>query len=447
MALVLRLYSFQKRYNSTARPTDQGRAVEVTLKNETSLNNPVFLLSGDKPMENYALFEGVYYFVEDVRSIRTGLWEIVCAIDILATAKDEITASDAYVEYRTGGYTDLPDTRIALRAGARFWADAAEIGFTSYGHYILAATGISGVNVWELDTYAKLQTILQNVANWADNLIVAETDFDAALKKAFSQTVSSGSAMECIRACKWVPFPVSGGVGGFVSLGRYETGVAAGSVPPEKPYRTGEVTIPISFSRDGYLRTPPYTEVILYLPFVGVVNISSAAFANTDRVRVLYSMDYRNGAIAYKVFAGGLCVGTYGGDSSVDIPVGISNVSAQALITGITAASVSAAYGNIAGIVGGSLGAFTPTPSTVGGLQGGAGAGLSMMIQVIIMEHPVSGNVGNMDEVQGNPYFNTVTLGTISGYVKTRGASIKTMLRGALKDQLNNMLDSGIFIE
>ena len=87
MALTLTLYAFTKRKNSTAIPTDAGVVVDVVLKKETSFNNPVFVLHGGMPTATYAQFQGAYYFIDDLISVRDDIWELVCSIDPLGTLR------------------------------------------------------------------------------------------------------------------------------------------------------------------------------------------------------------------------------------------------------------------------------------------------------------------------------------------------------------------------
>ena len=67
--MELKLYTFSKRRNSTARPTSSGLSINVNLKRSTSILNPVFLLQGDIEeflLYDYAYYNGRYYFIDDV---------------------------------------------------------------------------------------------------------------------------------------------------------------------------------------------------------------------------------------------------------------------------------------------------------------------------------------------------------------------------------------------
>ena len=93
------------------------------------------------------------------------------------------------------------------------------------------------------------------------------------------------------------------------------------------------------------------------------------------------------------------------------------------------------------------MSAFQATQTTVGGISGGAGAGLEDYITVSVVERSVSDAVGAMRRVQGIPLFATRALSSLSGFVKTRGASVSGALHGDQYDTVNQMLDTGIFLE
>lgn len=447
MALSLQLYTFSKKQNSTAIPSDGGVAVAVTLKNGASLNAPVFLLSGSRPNYTYAQFEGAYYFIDDIRSVRNDLYELYCRLDVLATHRQAIFDTSAYCIYRTGGSRNIADRRIAPLVNATNWSAPFDIGINRTGHYNLAVTGAVGVTIWQV-TENMLNTILSNIQQWADNLIPVSGDIVATLGNGLRQLVSQGSAMDCIRSCKWLPFPNSSGTGGHIWCGNYDTGVAAVRVVDPLTIKTVDFTLP--FTNSGFLRLPPFCDVVLYLPFVGVVNITHPRLADYAGVHINISIDNRNGDIAYEVEAGGVTVGCYGASTAVDIPVGISNVSPLKVAQSVSTAAALAASGGVAAAAGMAIGAadcLTPTPSSVGGIQGGAGAGLPLTVQYGLIEHGASGAIGNMDAVQGTPCFRTVRLGDVQGYVQTDGASVQGSIRGVVREQINAILDGGAFME
>ena len=71
-----------------------------TLRADTSIIDPVFRIEGDVSSyinANYCTVEafGRSYFINNIRSLRAGLFEIVCHVDVLASFKTQIRANRA----------------------------------------------------------------------------------------------------------------------------------------------------------------------------------------------------------------------------------------------------------------------------------------------------------------------------------------------------------------
>lgn len=449
MALNLVLYAFSKKQNSTAIPPQGGgTVVPVTLKNETSLNNPTFILSGSLPVANYAQFESAFYFIDNITNLRDNLWEVSCSIDVLATYRAAIRNTSAYVEYATQGNADLIDARVVPEGDTTpTLSTNAAFGLSKRGLYVLSAVGSVGVTNYIFPSLNSVGNILSGVVNWADALFSGGDS--ANLKEYFKAMITQGSAMDAIRSCIYVPLDyddsdIPAGAAQIV-LGNFDTGAVGAYL--QGAIVTKSVDIDIPFSREKWLRLPPYTDVGIYLPFAGVVNIQSTRLASSNSLHINISINVLTGEIGYELILGGKAVSACGGNCSVHIPVGISNTSPMQLVNGIASAAISAGYGNLAGAAGSLLNSLVPTPTTVGGIQGGAGAGLPLEIYVHVLERPISGAVGNMAAVQGLPLFATRALSSLSGYVQTRGASVSGNMRGVLREQINTMLDNGIFLE
>ena len=89
----IKLYqNFSKRKNSTRRPGG-GVNYDVYLKENTSLNDPVFIMDNVGNLlssYNYCYAFNRYYFIDDIVSISNDHVELHCSTDYLATYKDDI---------------------------------------------------------------------------------------------------------------------------------------------------------------------------------------------------------------------------------------------------------------------------------------------------------------------------------------------------------------------
>ena len=96
--MSVRVYfnNVSKERNSTLRASFS-RGYDCTLKQNTSLDRPTFLVSASDMNYNVAKWGDRFYFVNDVVSVNNNLWEVSCTLDVLATYKNEILASNQLV--------------------------------------------------------------------------------------------------------------------------------------------------------------------------------------------------------------------------------------------------------------------------------------------------------------------------------------------------------------
>ena len=71
-----------------------------TLKEESSIVDPVILIEKDNPIEaNYAYIAEFnrYYYIKDITSVKTGLWRVTMHTDVLKTFSEGILNSPCIV--------------------------------------------------------------------------------------------------------------------------------------------------------------------------------------------------------------------------------------------------------------------------------------------------------------------------------------------------------------
>ena len=79
---------------------DSGSTVTGSLRGESSIINPSFLIETTNPSGyNYCYIAefGRYYFITDITSVRTDIWRIDCAVDVLMSFKNQILNLDVIV--------------------------------------------------------------------------------------------------------------------------------------------------------------------------------------------------------------------------------------------------------------------------------------------------------------------------------------------------------------
>lgn len=117
-----------------------------TLKSETSIIDPVILIEGDLSDYvncNYMTIEsfGRSYFINNIKSIRTGLFEISAHVDVLSSFADEIRSNTAIVRRQENRWNlYLNDGSFRVYQNPMVLTKAFPSGFTTQ-EFVLAVAG------------------------------------------------------------------------------------------------------------------------------------------------------------------------------------------------------------------------------------------------------------------------------------------------------------------
>lgn len=452
MAVNATFYNFSKRKNSTKIPTGAGTVIAVELKSGVDMLNPSFLIAQEnQPRFTYLLFEGRFYFITGVNNVRTGLWEISCSVDVLSTYKPNIKASSAYINYMTSGDNRIVDNRIPVVAAASISKNNVTIPVISdsiVGTYLVSITGENNVG-----TYAMIGGLNNLMLNWDTFGAIWESRVDTsgvleAILSVGKQLVSSGNLAENIRSCLWTPLDIAEGSLETLKVGMYETGVSAFRVTNKIKTYDFSINIPWQFS--DWRNTSPYTQVYLYLPFIGTISYSSANLIGITALSVRLSVNMYTGEIAYEVKAGNEILGTYSASTAISIAVGQSNINPMSLASGVVGAATGVATGNYAGAIACSISALIPNSSTAGSMSGGATGGLDKDIICFTVCHDTVVEPSTMADVKGIPYYAVSALTDVNGYVETDDFSVVDLygnMTSTEKDLVNDLMDGGVYIE
>ena len=487
MATAL-FYKLSKRKNSTKQPTGTGTSFDVNLKSGTSFISPTLLLNNSgKPDYNYVSFEGSYYFIVDIVSIRQNLWEIYCKIDALATCKAAILASTQYVCYSSlSGGNFLVDTRIPILKSANVSSASSAIGIlSSTGHYILSVVGKNSAATYQV-SLTNLRDIIDSISTWESTGIqsavgciqVDQTQDFSGISETLATIgealVNSGfignaysQAPSCIRSCIWVPFStiLTDGTD-TIFLGNFNTGVQAKKVSASPTTGTTSISIPWHYSD---WRRAVCEEVYLYLPLVGMVSLPSDELVNESSITINYSVTATDGTIAYEVLAGSQVIGTFGANCCANYPIGINQQSSageifNAFTSGIEktlSAGVNSSLSPLSIAVGATQMAgeallmdynvenvrLSSHASCVGGIGGGAGIGLDLSAKCFTVSHPPVVNPSDMQATMGLPTMKPISLSTLTGYCQCANAHVELDKESTLMDIVDSYLNSGFYIE
>lgn len=470
--------SVSKRKNSTLQPS-LSASFDVLLKTPTSLHAPTFTISAASFPYNYLKWDDRYYFVTDVTAKNNSLFEVSAVVDVLATFKSYILATTAYVLYDSVSNTELPDNRLPMKTTKSVQASSAACPFSpDSGCYILSLTGAHNTTGVYKVSASELAALIDDVSDISDNIFddtgitpptppAAPTDIADAiiqfgefqmdvfkyildlLKKAISQVFGSGDIPANIRECRFIPFNVGTTYGGNkIYLGTFETKQTLGKLNTETVHRTTSVSIP--WQATDFRRRAPYTDIYLYLPYIGMIRLSSENLVGQTSISVAYTLALRDGSMICTVSSGGEILGQFSGNVGASVPVGISNINlpkaAQSVISGVA----NAAAKNIGGVGLAAINfgdSVTPNFTCIGGLDGIAGIAANQNITCYTVFHDTIVAPNTDLQTIGSPSMCPKSLGALSGYVQCADAHCAAPAELQELEEIDNYLNSGFYIE
>lgn len=469
--------SVSKRRNSTLQPT-LNTSFDVLLKTPTSLHEPTFSISAASFPYNYLKWGDRYYFVKDVVAKNNSLFEVSCKVDVLATFKAEILNTVAYILYASVNNSELVDNRIPMKTTKSVQTATAACPLVlDGGCYILSLTGAHGttgvykVTETELGNLIDdMQYILDDIFSVynnppaqptytndiADNIKIAANYFVEDLKwrldclrKPITQLFGSGSIPQNIRECRFIPFNIGTTAGtNPIYLGTFETQQSLSKLVTDTVVRSASVSIP--WQSSDYRRRSPYTELYIYVPYIGMIKLSSENLVGETSINVDYAISVRDGSMICTLSSGGEVLGQYAGNVSVSVPVGISNLNAANVAQSIITGAAAVATKNI-GVIGLSALNFAesvqPNYSCIGGLDGLAGIATPQNITCYTVYHDTIANPNTQLAAIGAPYMRPAQLSSFTDYVQCLDAHVSAAAELEELEELDNFLNSGIYIE
>lgn len=108
--MTLTLYKNNSEQNAVTKSLTQVQTMTGTLRNGTSIIDPVVLVSDIANISgvNYCKINEFnrYYFINNIKSVNNNLWELSCHVDVLQSFATEIRAQSGIVE-RQENYFNL----------------------------------------------------------------------------------------------------------------------------------------------------------------------------------------------------------------------------------------------------------------------------------------------------------------------------------------------------
>lgn len=477
MSITVGFTTSSKRENST-KQLIMTATHDCNFKNGCSMLNPTLLLElSTSTFPNYTAFkiEDRYYNITDVRSIRNNLFEVTGEVDVLATYKANILATTAYVIYDSTSNTELVDNRLPMKTTKSVSASTAGCPLVpSTGTYILSLTGAHGTTgIYKCDV-SEISALIDDLQNIYDNLFSYEATHPAPtfpttptldnviaywaeyfawlwedIKYPFTQIFGSGNIPENIRECKMLPFNIGTSYGQTpVYLGTFKTSVQLSKLNTDTVVRNASVSIP--WQANDYRRRSPYTEIYLYLPYIGMVKLSSENLVGQSSLAIEYTVALRDGSLVCTVTSGSEIIGQYHGNVAVSVPIGFSNTDIAKVAGSVIEGAKAITTKNLGDIGMAAIqfgDAVTPNFSCIGGLDGMATTAANQNITCYTVFHDTIVAPNTELQTIGSPTMSPKSLTTLIGYVQTMSASVDGAMTSTERDKINTMLDNGIFIE
>lgn len=444
---------FNKRKNSTKRPTG-GEERDVVLLDDVSLYSPVFECNYWDYNDNYAKWAGRYYYVVDVVCVRNDLFDVHCEIDPLATWKDDIMATNAFVLFSTSSYDiGIPDPRlssdpitITKSASTPVFPDLKEAYVVTYiGTDSCPSVGISEDNLKTLQTKMMSDKFVETCRDWYKNLIkTGETD-----GLITSNLVASliGNTANTITSCIYMPKFYGHKGQSIVLAGDFWTELV-GIVPYHTLSETYNISIPWAFPIGDFRNTAQFTSMAIYLPGYGFIALNADNYQGKGSIPVQATLDSFTGEITYLVDGKAKATCTTG----YPVQVGTSQKgNVIGAIAGMTQAVASGYSGNALGAISSGYNAVRSImgvdPSSVGSMGGSSAFECYKNILVLVMAHNTNVDPSSVGSTIGRPLNAVRNIGSLSGYVQTTDAEVPTSAPDEYKTVINGSLNGGMYIE
>ena len=444
---------FNKRKNSTKRPTG-GTDRDVVLLDDVSLYSPVFECNYWDYNDNYAKWAGRYYYVVDVVCKSHNIFDVHCEIDPMATWKDDILGTNAFVTFSTSDYDiGIPDyrlssdpTTITKSTMTEVFPKLAEEFVISYvGTYSAPTVGVGYSQLEGLQGQMMSEKCVSTIVKWAKGIIGGD-----------SQTIESsniisgllGNTSNSITRCIFTPkFHSIGSSGDIVLAGGYNTNII-GMQPSHTYSETYHISIPWAFGTGDFRNRAQFTSMTIYLPGYGFLALNADNYQGQSTISVQATLDSYVGEITYLV--GGKAKAT----CSISYPVQVGTSQVGNVPNAVAGVGQAVAGGLSENPVGVGMGAYNAVrsmmatdASSIGSAGGSSAFYCHTKITLVVMAHNTNVDPASVASTIGRPLNAVKNIGSLSGYVQTADVEVQTSAPDEYKTVMNDSLNGGMYIE
>lgn len=475
--MVVTLYKFSKKTNSISRPSDVGTSVPVTLKESSSVINPVLIIrTAEYPDYNYMYIPTFdrYYFIEDI-TFDTGVWVVRARVDVLASYRTEINNTKAYVIFSdSAADEDVIDNRITVGAGVQYSRHLYDMEGLKVPGDANQPQGTFGITVTASNTEAAISsagvvTYYMDLGQFqAFTYELANPDFWDSVSSSYSNIVDAMIEMF------YVPFDVTKYLECTdprpIRISKYEFTTATGRIPLGTDLSLKPKTLSIDLQEDFTLlwdatALEPSRAYTMYFPYCGEKPIDARLFYGSRYIDLDYAVDFRSGNIQAILHVGSKIIQEFTGYCKVELPLSKEYFRMGGVVgaaSGAMTAVAGFASGNVALGATGVLSAISSVAvpadirtmggfsgSVLGSVLGTSEGGTNPWQHIILTEarRQVTQWPSGYKEVIGGACNKVYYIGDLTGYCQTSQFSLKCSATSEEIDQVNRLMDSGVFLD
>lgn len=411
----VQLFTLSKERNSTKRPSGTGDLLPCTANMGVDVAAPRLPFSGfDVPplRYNYAYIPTLnrYYWIERWTH-EAGLWVANCTEDVLASWRDSIGATDAYI-LRSSAQSDgaIVDDMYPATGDVTITTASADIFANDGGNYVLGAVSSGGAT-----DYVQLNPSQFKAASaylFSDEFFEQAVGAGGLLKAQFDP-------MQYIKSSMWFPWGIGGGRAASLKVGWWDTGIKGGAVQADQA-KNLSVTIdvpkhPQAGSRGKYLNLAPYSQYTLDCRPWGRVAIDPLALQDAATITLDISVDMITGVGLLAVVVGGKRLTLT--QAQVGSPIQLSQVTrdymgAVTSVTGGVLAGLTGNYMGVASAIGNAASSLMGQVSTTG-----CNGGISQLFDPAQLTGVFLSVVDEDNEHRGRPLCSVRRISSIPGYI------------------------------
>lgn len=264
-----------------------------------------------------------------------------------------------------------------------------------------------------------------------------------------------GNLADCVIGLDYVPFPISelySTASANIVLGRYGTDISANSIGAGKKTYYKIDDLHLKPFRNDFFAYNGYTEIKLYLPCVGFVDLD-ANLATGRTISIEFAYDVYTGHGSYALFSNGILFATYDCDFALHLPYAVSTMD-SIVQKGVesTAKALTALPSGGATIIGTGIDLLTNSPSTplnIGGSVNPTTAYMTGFNPRWFAKYPTPCPPKNYSEKVGYLSMQEHTLSNLTGFTKCYNPRISFDKFTPTKEEeteIYGLLESGVVL-